>query len=744
MQESRLSTRPLFIFSSAFFVSGIISSRLSSSFVIISGLVTLISAIFCILPFINKKLRKILFPAILGISLASILIFFTINAEKQDAAKLIGTSADCEMQITSVEGTTPNFGSYHAEVISQGEGEGIKLFLTLSDGSLKAGDKLKSHVTFENLTGEESERLVTERIFLKCTADNVTFTGKSDKFSLSEVFGRINSRLSARLKLNGGGPVSIAVLLGNRDGLDLSIRRDFSRLGISHLLAVSGLHLSILVALVDKLLVRLSISKRKICLVRFPVILLYMGITGFSASVMRAGIMHLIRSTGDLLDRKSDSLTSLGIALLTITVIDPYSFYDVGLMMSAVSTFGCITFGMMRGQRGNVGHRNVLKRFLHTSTETALLTVWICVLCLPVTSAYFGTVSLISPITNIIYIPAVTLLLYLSLFHLLFCRIPFISSVSGALLTFTEDFITSSASKISHLPNITVFVSGAVIFVTSVVLFISLAAVPLVSKNNKTVFKLTSAASAAVIICMITVTSVHQMRTSDVLYVTGGKNDGFIIRDGGNFTVIDVSDGSKKSAYKIYSCASDENASEIDTLILSHLHSKHVSSVDEFTSRMIVRRVLLPLDESDKDTDAFEKLTEMLKAKNVRIETYKRAGGEVFKDGDVELNFHSYVKLSRSTHPVVTFDFTLDGKHYAYGGGSRTESRDFIESAPLCDAVFIGAHHPKTKDYTLPQIKYAVVSHGEDTSEIRDALRSSKTAVYLEDGEVFWVSDRLK
>lgn len=683
-------------------------------------------------------------PTLLGISLASILIFFSINEERQAAAKLIGTSVDCEMQITSVEGTTPNFGSYHAEVISHGEGEGLKISLSLSDGSLKIGDKLKAYVTFESLTSDESERLAADSVFMKCTADNVTFTGKSNKFSLSEVFGRINSRLSARLKLNGGGPVSTAVLLGNRDGLDLSAKRDFSRLGISHLLAVSGLHLSMLVVLADKLLARLNISKRNRCLIRFPIILLYMGVTGFGASVMRAGIMHLIKSVGDMLGRRNDGLTSLSIAVVTITVIDPYSFYDVGLMMSAIAAFGCITFGMMRRQIENVGYRNVLQRFIHASAETALLTVWICALCLPVTSAYFGTVSLISPITNIIYIPAVTLLLYLSLFHLLFCRIPFISSVSGALLTFTEDIITSSASKISHLPNITVFVSGVIIFITSLVLFVSLAALPLVSNKIKTVFKLTSSVSVTAIICMIAVTSVLQMRTSDVLYVTGGKNDGFILRDGGSFTVIDVSDGSKKSSYNIYSCASDEKASEIDTLILSHLHSKHVSSVDEFTSRMIVRRVLLPLAESDKDADTFEKLTEMLEAKNVRIETYKRASGEVFKDGDVELNFHTYVKLSRSTHPVVTFDFTLDGKHYVYGGGSRTESSDFTEIAPLCDMMFIGAHHPKTKDYALPQVKFAVVSNGEDTSEIHNALRNCKNVVYLKDGEVFSVSDCTK
>lgn len=126
------------------------------------------------------------------------------------------------------------------------------------------------------------------------------------------------------------------------DFIDPQVRQDFRDSGISHLLAVSGTHIVILTGFVMLLLRRL---KGKIWiknLIAAGFVFFFMALTGFTPSVVRAGIMMLVVLFGGILRRQSDPLNSLGLSALLLTVPNPYAAAGIGLLMSFSATLGII------------------------------------------------------------------------------------------------------------------------------------------------------------------------------------------------------------------------------------------------------------------------------------------------------------------------------------------------------------------------------------------------------------------
>ena len=165
---------------------------------------------------------------------------------------------------------------------------------------------------------------------------------------ISGFFDNLRERLSRCVTLlsdSESGALVSALLLGERDLLPDKLRLDFKRIGISHILALSGLHLAIISLGVGKLLSFLKVKKKARLVIIILFILIYMALTGFSVSVCRAGIMIIISNLLFLLGRTKDSLTSLTLAVVIICIFTPYAIFDISLWLSALATFGIIAFG---------------------------------------------------------------------------------------------------------------------------------------------------------------------------------------------------------------------------------------------------------------------------------------------------------------------------------------------------------------------------------------------------------------
>ncbi len=134
-----------------------------------------------------------------------------------------------------------------------------------------------------------------------------------------------------------------AFLTGDKTMLSSSDRQCLQSAGLSHIVVVSGLHLSVMTQIFMIFLMVLSCGRRRIsALLCAGLLIVYMGMTGFPPAVSRAGIMQIIYLSGIGLFRRSEPLNSLGLSVLIITLQNPFSAFDVSLLLSFSASLGIL------------------------------------------------------------------------------------------------------------------------------------------------------------------------------------------------------------------------------------------------------------------------------------------------------------------------------------------------------------------------------------------------------------------
>ena len=200
-------------------------------------------------------------------------------------------------------------------------------------------------------------------------------------------FGILRDRIIENNNKNLDGELAgvvNAITTGDKSGLAGNIKRAFSTSGVSHLLAISGLHLTILVSLIGAFLNDEFYAVRRFVKPIFSIIttVFIMLITGMGYSVMRAGIMLLIMNFSLLSGRGRNSVNSLMIAGTVIIFLNPYAVFDVGFELSFFATLGSfIQRENMRISRAFSARKMAVQQYcgygfrtnFHTASHCALL-----------------------------------------------------------------------------------------------------------------------------------------------------------------------------------------------------------------------------------------------------------------------------------------------------------------------------------------------------------------------------------
>lgn len=208
-----------------------------------------------------------------------------------------------------------------------------------------------------------------------------------------------------------------AMLLGRKDELPESDVWNFRKIGASHLLVISGLHMAAVAAALC-VPIRIFVRNARLCSVLSAgAVLAFLSVTGFPPSAQRSGLMCLVALWGAAIGRPPDSYNSLGLAVFLICLQNPFSGGDLSFTLSACSTLG-ILLGANRLTRRllmPVRKRPILRESLLPIANSLSVTMSAMLFTLPIQAAVFGGVSLLSPLANLILIVPCTLLLYLSI-----------------------------------------------------------------------------------------------------------------------------------------------------------------------------------------------------------------------------------------------------------------------------------------------------------------------------------------
>lgn len=240
----------------------------------------------------------------------------------------------------------------------------------------------------------------------------------------------------------------ITILLGDSSMLNDETKELFSHAGIAHILALSGLHIGIILLILSIVLYPLDYLRLKQLrfIITLLTIILYAVVTGLSVSVIRATIMITFVIISKLIYRKNTSLNALFIAALIILIVNPLSILDIGFQFSFLTVFLILILS---------NYLTIIspkQKLLYYFASIVIISVISAVGTLWLSAYYFNYISLLSVFSNILIVPILPIIIGLGILHLFFLSIGIDSSISTNILNTCYRIITDISQSISQIP----------------------------------------------------------------------------------------------------------------------------------------------------------------------------------------------------------------------------------------------------------------------------------------------------
>ncbi|MBN1550816.1 DNA internalization-related competence protein ComEC/Rec2, partial [bacterium] len=546
-----------------------------------------------------------------------------------------------------------------------------KLQLSISDSepdlkrlhSLKYGDIVRIETKLERPTGygnpgcfQPDDYLSVHDIFLTGSVKYMEFfdvlkpgTPISFKYWLCEIRKRLMNLIwkhgnpffqeffekfdVSEVEIKG---LSQAILLGGRESLHDDIKLDFQKSGLFHILAISGLHVGIVFALVYWFLgwivpdIRLRSAVSMLCL------LFYCVVTGASASVVRATLLICFYLLAKILKRETRILNLLGFTAILLLAVNPKSLFDIGFQLTFTATFGIVLLSPVFYHPFRGFRYKKLFQLLAVSIAAQITTA-------PLSAYYFNRIGGLAFLPYLFLVPLITVALFtgltgLALFSTGYLGILLIrvhASCIGLLIVFSQ--------KISSLPGITVTIR------TPDLLTIALwtgALLVLISWKCRPVGSLTT----AVVMLMLAMmwhsyrASFHYKDKLNIYVMDVGNGDSTLIRTpGGEYFLVDAG-GIYNSDFDIgrqIVCRTllTLNVDRIRTAVITHPHPDHQKGMYAILDTFPVEELWVPSQRFD-DAD-FSGL--MARAAELGIPLKTLDTNRIYETVDVGYNNRSLV-----------------------------------------------------------------------------------------------------
>lgn len=267
----------------------------------------------------------------------------------------------------------------------------------------------------------------------------------------------------------------IGIVFGDRSMIDEETVQNFNASSLSHILAVSGMHFTFLISGVI-ILLKDFLGRKKTYILGIVVILLYMVITGFSASIFRAGIMGILMLISKLIYRKNDIWTSISISLLFMIIYNPFLIFDIGLQLSYCAMIGILFFQKMiykylikkilKIKKLRYHPQKWIMTFISKILEYISVTISAQILILPIMIYNFHSISVYFLFSNLLasfITEPLFIISWIFLFWIIICM-PVAKFISILIIFFYKLLILFS--KLGQLPYAQILVERPYLFFT--------------------------------------------------------------------------------------------------------------------------------------------------------------------------------------------------------------------------------------------------------------------------------------
>ena len=517
------------------------------------------------------------------------------------AQALVGTEGWVSMELTGCPEET-DYGA-RCPVRVHGRPGGAIYYGGQELLELEPGNRISGQVSFRSatqLSGEESAYYTSRGVFLRLYRKGELEVEEGRAGSLLYLPQRMASALRAaagELYSQPGRGLLVAMLTGERDQLDAGSQRDLSEVGLMHLTAVSGLHCGFLISLLGVLTLR---HQRLTALVGYPALLVYMLMAGSTPSVVRACVMVGLTLLAPLLGREGDAPTSLSAAGLVILLVNPFAIGSVSFQLSFAAVAGLLlvsprVYRAMNAWRWGRPHSlgGGLRRFL---LATLAASAGVSLFTAPLSAAYFGTLSLVSPLANLLVLWMAPVLFALALLGTaLYIPLPALAPL-GAVTEALARYVLWAAKLLARIPG------HSVRFTTPaagmwLVLAYTLLLVCLLGRGGGRRYALAALLAA---LCLTAARALPGMAVKDnaltAVVVDVGQGAATLLHAGGETALVDCGSLSNpdRAGDAVVSAMETYGWPRLDYVVLTHYHADHAGGLPALLDQVEAARILLP------------------------------------------------------------------------------------------------------------------------------------------------------
>ncbi|WP_223591288.1 DNA internalization-related competence protein ComEC/Rec2 [Neobacillus bataviensis] len=546
--------------------------------------------------------------------------------------------------------------------------------------------------------------------------------------------------------------LSSALIFGDRSMLDSQLLGDYQQTGIVHLLAISGLHVSLLIGMVFYMGIRIGLTRQFMLNFLLIVIPIYVILTGASPSVIRAALMILLILITDKWKGsiKLLPIDAISLAFMLYIFFSPLVLFDIGFQLSFSVSFVII-----------LSSSSILKGYLTNWAQMLVTSVISQLAALPFILYHYFGMSMIGIFANMLYIPLFSFVylpgLYLLFFiQLIFYHTPsFLISLFLLIINFFNHLIGIMADF-----SIISFVPGRPNLFLLIIYILILFRIFCIWESKPT-FKRNAQLISITIVLFIfqpfwnllnpfgEVTMIDVGQGDSILLHFPHNSGTYLIDTGGTMQFTEESWKEKGKPYEVgrdvvVPFLKGKGITKIDKLILTHGDMDHIGGAFSILKEIKVNQILMPSVRDPSDTESA--IVSLAKQKGIPV--IKVSNGSHWNSGDNEFyilspenNFEG--ERNRGSISIIA---QIRGASWFFGGDIDQEGeKAILKNYPhlKIDVLKAGHHGSRTSSaesfihQTKPSI--ALISAGEHNrfghphQEVLERLRAANITIYRTD-----------
>ncbi len=453
------------------------------------------------------------------------------------------------------------------------------------------------------------------------------------------------------------GSLFLALFAADRTNLSGALTRSFRRIGISHLLALSGMHLSILALLIHKLLSLIGVRRRSRIGILLAFVVAYMAFTGFPISVVRAGVMLIIGSLFFLFALPQDSITTLSLAVLLIVTAQPYALLDISLLLSALATLGILQGGEVIAKKQE---KKSVRALLYTVLLSVVLSLFAMAYTTAVTVLSFDEISLLGALSTLLFSLLIEVYIYLGLSVIL---LPFLSFLPH-ILSFIYNIIFEFSYVLSDIPYASVSVDFPLVAILAIAVAASLVLYLMLSGRAARGAGIAGIVLFSAVYITALALHINTVYTDDILYY-GDKNSEFILeKSDGEALLLDFSSYGKNYVRRTIPAMYEERITRLDSYMVFSYGYLLCETLENLLYHFPVNTLYLPIPIEESEQDIFRQVAACCAEYKTKIVAYQR--NSVIQCGEITNTVLSVTPRSQGQLPILTI--TRGDELYFYAG----------------------------------------------------------------------------